>query len=319
LIGIKIIFIAGLKFGYECLKALCEHNMIIDAVFTLSTKYKNRSGYISFDNIKKYGVPVYEVDNINDAENVEIIKQLNPDIIFIAGWSFLIGKEILSIPKLGCIGQHPSLLPKHRGNAPIPWAIIMGLTKTGTTLFYLSDNVDSGDIVGQKEIRINLEDNAEILYEKITQSTIELYLEIIPKLKDRTAPRIPQDEKRSYVMPKRTPQDGIIDWDKISISLYNWIRGLSKPYPGAFTFLGEDKIFVWNAKYLKNNSYNGIIYNADHSFKPGEIIEIMEEGLIVATGDGAIFLNELQKDGEIEMDFSDFVKLKSIKKGMTFY
>jgi len=132
--------------------ALCEHNVVIDAVFTLSNKYKNRSGYISFGNIKKYGVPVYEVDNINDAENVERIKQLNPDVIFVAGWSFLIGKGILSMPKLGCIGQHPSLLPKHRGNAPIPWAILMGLTKTGTTLFYLSDNVDSGILWGKRKL-----------------------------------------------------------------------------------------------------------------------------------------------------------------------
>lgn len=314
----KIIFIAGLNFGYKCIKNLIENNVTIDAVFTLSSKYKDRSGFVSFDGIKQCGVPVYEVENINDVENIKVIKRLNPDVIFVAGWSFLVGKEILSIPRLGCIGQHPSLLPKHRGNAPIPWAIIMGLTKTGTTLFHLTDDADAGDIVAQKEIGIGFDDTAETVYEKVTQSTIELYLDVITKLKHGNALRIPQDSRKANIMSRRTPQDGIIDWNKMTISLYNWIRGLSHPYPGAFTFLNDVKIYVWNAKYLKNNKYNGEIYNLNCIKQPGEILEIVAEGLIIATGDGAILLTELQKEGENILKLSNSVKLKYIENGMIF-
>lgn len=314
----KIIFIAGLNFGYKCVKALIENNVTIDAVFTLSSKYKDRSGFVSFNGIKQCGVPVYEVDNINDVENIKVIKRLNPDVIFVAGWSFLVGKKILSIPRLGCIGQHPSLLPKHRGNAPIPWAIIMGLTKTGTTLFHLTDDADAGDIVAQKEIGIGFDDTAETVYEKATQSTIELYLDVITKLERGNAPRTPQDSKKANIMPRRTPQDGIIDWNKMTISLYNWIRGLSHPYPGAFTFLNDFKIYVWNAKYLKNNEYDGKIYNYNCIEPPGKILEVVAEGLIVATGDGAILLTELQKEGEKILKLSDSLKLKSIENGMIF-
>jgi len=318
---VKIVFIAGLKFGYECVKSVIDGGWDVVGVFTLSEKFKDRSGYVSFDGLKEYNPPIFEVDDINQKENVEKIKNLDPDVIFVVGWSFIVCDEILKIPELGCIGQHPSLLPKHRGNAPIPWSVIIGATRSGTTLLHLIDEVDAGDIVGQKEFKIHFNDYAEDVYDKALNATIELYREVLPHLADGTARRTPQDHKRADIMPRRQPQDGIIDWNKMPIFQYNWIRGLSHPYPGAFTYLGEEKVYIWRAIFLENDEYNysafskGIKYYSDVR---GEVLDIVDKGLIVSTGDGAILLTGLQKDGEEELDGCEFAKQYKIGEGVVF-
>ena len=162
----RIVFIAGLEEGYKCIKHVIEDGWDVVGVFTLSEKFKDRSGYVYFDDLMKNGIPIYKVDDVNSVNNIEKLRKLNCDIIFVIGWSFIICEEIIDIPKLGCIGNHPTLLPKHRGNAPIPWAIIMGLTKSGTTWFHFEKDVDAGDIVGQREFKINLEDTAKDVYNK---------------------------------------------------------------------------------------------------------------------------------------------------------
>lgn len=311
----RIVFIAGLKFGYECVKSVIEDGWNVVGVFALSEKFKDRSGYIPFDGLKKYKAPIFKVDDINQKENVEKIKDLNPDVIFVIGWSFIVGDEILKIPKLGCIGQHPSLLPKHRGNAPIPWAIIMGLTKSGTTLLHLIDEVDAGDIVGQKEFKIDFKDYAEDVYDKALNATIELYKEVLPQLKDGTAQRTPQDHEKADIMPRRRPQEGLIDWDKMPVAQYNWIRGLSHPYPGAFTYLDKDKVYVWKAIFLENNEYGGKSYYSEIG---GKILDIIPDGLILSTGDGAILLTMVQKEGGEKSEGHGFAKKYNLRKGAIF-
>jgi len=311
----RIVFIAGLKFGYECVKSVMENGWDVVGIFTLSEKFKDRSGYVPFDGLKKYKVPIFKVDDINQKENIEKIKDLDPDVIFVIGWSFIVGDEILKIPKLGCIGQHPSLLPKHRGNAPIPWAIIMGLTKSGTTLLHLIDEVDAGDIVGQKEFKIDFKDYAEDVYDKALNATIELYKEVLPQLKDGTVQRTPQDHEKADIMPRRRPQDGLIDWNKIPVAQYNWIRGLSHPYPGAFTYLDKDKVYVWKAIFLENNEHGGESYYSEIG---GEILDIIPDGLILSTGDGTILLARVQKEGGEELEGQGFAKKYKIRKGVIF-
>ena len=313
--NIKIVFIAGLKFGCECVKSVMEDGWNVVGVFALSEKFEDRSGYVPFDGLKKYKVPIFKVNDINQKENVEKIKDLNPDVIFVIGWSFIVGDEILKIPKLGCIGQHPSLLPKHRGNAPIPWAIIMGLTKSGTTLLHLIDEVDAGDIVGQKEFKIDFKDYAEDVYDKALNATIELYKEVLPQLKDGTVQRTPQDPEKADIMPRRRPQEGLIDWDKMPVAQYNWIRGLSHPYPGAFTYLDKDKVYVWKAIFLENNEYGGKSYYSEIG---GKILDIIPDGLILSTGDGAILLTMVQKEGGEELEGHWFAKKYNLRKGAIF-
>ena len=308
----KIIFISALEFGYRCIEAVLKSGWNVGAIFTMDDNIiKNASGYVSFDGLKKYNVDIYKVSDINDNSVISRIKSISPDVIIVLGWSQIVSNEIISIPKLCCLGHHPTLLPKHRGNAPIPWSIIMGLKKSGITFFHLIDKVDAGDIFAQKEFDITLEDNAYSVYQKAINATIDLLnTEILPKLERGIVIRIPQDEKRASYWPKRRPEDGIIDWNMSTINLYNWIRGLSHPYPGAFTYISDKndlKLTIWEAKLI----------DSDYRGKPGEILKISDEGIIIGTGDGCLLITRVQPENDIEMSAVDFATKYNIVERIT--
>jgi methionyl-tRNA formyltransferase len=180
----KIIFISGVKFGFDVLESILEKNWKIIASFSyLPEKKKFYSDYANFENLaKKYGVIHKQVNNINDKENIDLIKKINPDLILVIGWSQLLKKEIIDIPKLGVIGSHPTELPKYRGRAPIPWSIIKELKKSALTFFYIQEGIDNGDIIIQKQFEITDMDDASSLYEKMTSLGKNMLSEILPLL-----------------------------------------------------------------------------------------------------------------------------------------
>lgn len=301
----RILLISGVEMGWQCAKALLEKKMGLVSVFSLPESMSGRSGYKDFSELgRKYGIEVNKFEDVNCPESVSRIRSIAPDLILVIGWSGIIGEEILKIPKRGVIGHHPTLLPKHRGNAPIPWTLINGLTKSGVTLFYLEKEIDNGLIVGQREFDVDFDDDAASLYSKATETTISLLFDVLPGIENSTLKAIAQDKKKSSRWGKRKPEDGIIDWNCMSIYLYNWIRGLTHPYPGAFTFLGEKKLFIWKAtisEYIKSGT-------------PGEILDSQGK-LLVKTGDGALSIKIIQLEGEKEMEAAEFVKIHKIKPG----
>lgn len=298
---LKVVFVSGVKLGYDCLRRILEIGFKVEHVFSYPENLSERSGYVDFSQIcDKYGVGLTKTGDINSKNNVDVIERIAPDVILVIGWSSIIGKEILSIPKLGVIGHHPTLLPKHRGNAPIPWTLINGLTKSGITLMFLENEIDKGDILIQKEFDVELEDDAASIYEKATLKTIDALTEILPKLESGNYERIPQDPKRASVWKKRRPEDGIIDWNSMSICIYNWIRGNTYPYPGAFTFVGDRKLFVWKARI------SGLEI-AVQGMPPGKMV-CMGDKLFVKTGDGILEILCLNFEGDEEMDASKFIK-----------
>jgi len=295
---LKIVYISGVKLGYDCLKSLIENNYNIEHVFTYSEDKKDRSGYIDFSDLcNENNIQISKVENINDEKNIELIKKINPDVIFVIGWSSLIGEEILDLPKIGVIGHHPTLLPKHRGNAPIPWTLINGLTKSGITFMFLDKDIDKGDILIQKEFDVGFDDDANSLYNKITDVSIDTLLEVLPSLEKGSYNKIKQDSNKKSIWKKRKPEDGIIDWNSMTIYLYNWIRGLTHPYPGAFSFLENKKLFIWKA----------IISNEKFDLIPGQM-KIKNNSLFVKTGDGCLEFLKLQFEGEEELNVDDFIK-----------
>jgi len=182
-------------------------------------------------------------------------------------------------------GMHPTLLPRHRGRAPIPWALLSGLARTGVTLFEILDaTADSGLIVGQRVVDIAPDETATTLFEKISDAHIELVREYVPRLLGWSAPRFPQDERRASTWPKRVPEDGIIDWDTRAAYLNDWVRAQTRPYPGAFTWFGDDKIVVWRASAVD-------LYVEAPA---GLIVTQRPEGVIVACGEGGLVLEEVE-------------------------
>jgi len=257
----------------------------------------DRSGQCRFDDLAHaLGARLIESADVNDRATIAAIAELTPDSIFVVGWSQLVGKEFIACASRGVFGMHPTLLPRHRGRAAVPWAILSGLATTGVTLFEIVDpTADSGPIVGQVEVAIHSEDTATTLYERLADAHEELVRMYVPVLARGDAPRLPQDQTRASVWPKRTPPDGIIDWYTRAPYLYDWVRAQTRPYPGAFTFLRDRRLVVWRAS-LVADSAPGVA---------GTVIEQRDSGVVVACGEGGLLLEEVQADGDVPVVAAD--------------
>ena len=276
--------------GRECLEAAAESGAEIVGVVTWPGPIDpTRSGHCSFGEVAaRLGAPLHETRDVNSEETLDAIASMKPEWIFVVGWSQLVRDDFIAIVRGdGVFGMHPTLLPRHRGRAPIPWAILSGLARTGVTLFQILDaTADSGLIVGQRVVDIAPDETATTLFEKISNAHVELIREYVPRLRMGTAPRFLQDEARASSWPRRTPADGIIDWETRATYLYDWVRAQTRPYPGAFTFLGDEKVIVWGARPVE----------LERPAPAGTIVEITVAGPIVACGEGALLLEEIQTD-----------------------
>jgi methionyl-tRNA formyltransferase len=273
--------------GRDCLAAAAQAGAEVVAVVTLPGPVEpDRSGQCSFDEIAaELGARLIETADVNSRETIAALRETEPDMIFVVGWSQLVQDEFIRLPAQGVFGMHPTLLPKHRGRAAIPWAILSGLAKTGVTLFEISDgSADSGAIVGQVEVPISRDETAKTLYAKVTEAHIELVRRYVPELLDGSASRIPQDTRRASAWPKRTPADGIIDWETRAPYLYDWVRAQTRPYPGAFTYLGDDKVVVWRARPI----------DVDAGVAAGTIVGHEGDMAVVACGEGGLVLEEVE-------------------------
>ena len=314
----RVIFIGVVDIGWHCLKALLESRANIVGIFTadkdemVKRSKMHPSYFAEFEGLaSQYGVPLIKLRNLSLPLDRGKIAELRPDLIFCIGWPQIIRREFLQIPRYGWIGIHPTLLPERRGGAPINWCLIDGLSKSGVTLFYFDEGVDSGDIISQKEFKITLNDTAQTLLTKVTQIAVRLLKENYPLLERKEAPRIPQDDAKATYTRRRRPEDGIIDWSTSSLSIYNWIRALTLPFPGAFTYWDEKKVIIWESELLKG-------YKPRFDTQPGEILgPLNKRGAIVATGDSCILVKTIQVEGESDhMRGDEFIYRFGITSGI---
>jgi methionyl-tRNA formyltransferase len=273
--------------GRDCLEAAAKSGAEIIGVVTLPGPLDpNRSGQCSFDEVAaRHGAVLVETADVNAESTLDAIRGLEPELIFVVGWSQLVREPFIALAREGVFGMHPTLLPRHRGRAPIPWAILSGLARTGVTLFEIVDaSADSGAIVGQVAVDIAPDETAATLFARVADAQVELIRVYVPQLLARTAPRLPQDMRRASSWPKRVPADGIIDWETRAPYLYDWVRAQTRPYPGAFTFLGDEKVVVWRARPVE----------LDDAAPAGTIVATRPEGPVVACGQGALLLEEIE-------------------------
>ncbi|HEY6836265.1 MAG TPA: methionyl-tRNA formyltransferase [Gaiellaceae bacterium] len=282
----RLVWVSFDVMGRDCLAAAAEAGADVVGVVTLPGPVDpDRSGQCSFEGIAgRLGARLIETADVNSPDTIAAIREVDPDLIFVVGWSQLVLDEFIGLPQHGVFGMHPTLLPRHRGRAAIPWAILSGLAKTGVTLFEIADGTaDSGAIVGQVEVPIEPDETATTLYEKVTAAHLDLVREFVPRLLDGTAEREAQDTRRASSWPKRTPADGIIDWETRAPYLHDWVRAQTRPYPGAFTYLGEDKLVVWRARPVE----------LDEAAPAGTVVAV-DGGPVVACGEGGLVLEELE-------------------------
>ena len=300
----KSVVFAYHDIGCTAIKILIEMGEEISAVFTHDDDPKEN---VWFGSVKKLAeslkIPVFCPENPNRPEWIQKIKAMKPDIIFSFYYRQMISEEILAIPPKGALNLHGSLLPKYRGRAPVNWVLVNGEKETGVTLHVMVKKPDAGDIVAQKKIRIDEQDNALTLYQKLVPLTREILIETVPQLAKGTAKKIPQDHSKATYFGGRKPEDGKIDWSKSSDEIFNLIRAVTDPYPGAFTYINGKKILIWWGKCLIEN-IQGV---------SGKIVSL--NPLKVCCGKGTLEIDKIQGEDQDEIDGKIWAKNNSIKIG----
>lgn len=290
----KVCFIGTVEFSKNALLQLIDLGVDFCGVVSNSTNKVN-SDFAALKPICKLNnIPFHDTKNINSETSVAWIKEGKPDIIFCFGWSQLIKKQLLELAPMGVVGFHPSLLPKNRGRHPIIWALALGLKKTGSTFFFMDEGADSGDILSQKEVSIDYEDDAECLYKKITLTALEQIKEFVPKLQTHDFQRIKQNHTEANIWRKRGMADGKIDFRMSSRAIYNQVRALTKPYIGAHIESNGENIQIWRVKEHECTQSN---------LEPGKVLKVMDNKILVKSYDGVILIEQhefktLPKEGD---------------------
>jgi methionyl-tRNA formyltransferase len=295
----KIFLFLGSRRGYAVLQKLIEIKAQISGILCLVEDAHEEQFHPKITAIaNEHQIPIFYTNAVKPAEYGAVLQQIKPDVAFAIGWRYLINKAAYSLPAKGTLILHDSLLPRYRGFAPMNWAIINGESKTGVTLFYIAEGVDCGPIVEQLSTDIGLHDTAKTVDAKIIALYERIIIESLPLIESGTVESIPQDENQATYTCKRTPEDGEINWNNTALQIYNLIRGLTHPFPGAYTSLHGKKIYIWEAE-LPEHEENYV------SSIPGRIVGKRNGKIEVLTGKGILRLGRLQYDGEAEQDASN--------------
>ncbi len=291
----RILFFCYSEVGYECLSLLLERG---DNIVALITHEDNPSEKIWFKTpavaAREKGIPVFAPENVNTPEWREKIAALAPDLILSVYYRHMIGTRILAMPRLGAFNMHGSLLPRYRGRAPINWAVLHGEPRLGMTLHRMVAAPDAGAIVDQDGVEIGPRDTAEQAFRKVLPCARRVLARQIDALLAGTACETPQDDAQATYFGGRKPEDGRIDWRQTSQQIFNLIRAVTDPYPGAFTDVGGARLMVWWAEPETPAT-------AQRCGRPGEILSTAP--LVVATGDGALELTRTEWRGAVPPDF----------------
>ncbi len=312
----NIIFMGTPDFAKETLEAVYNAGHQILGVVTNPDRPKGRGMKLVASPVKEYAISknlkIYQPEKIkNNIDFIEEMKNLEPDVICVVAYGKILPKEILEIPKLGCINVHGSLLPKYRGAAPIQWAVLNGDKTTGITTMYMDVGMDSGDIILKEETEIGENETTGELWDRLAKIGAKLLVKTLEKIEDGTAPRIPQDNNFS-IAPMLDKEMSKIDWkNKSANEIKNLVRGLD-PIMGTYSYLNGKKIKIWKVEALpekntENNLENGTVIKSDS-----------KDGLYIKCKDGIIKVIEIQGENSKRMNIQDFLRGNNIEVGTRF-
>ena len=288
----RVVFMGTPDFAIHSLKALLEDDTFeIVAVVTQPDKSRGRSKKLTYCPTKDFainaGLKVYCFENIRDKENVEILKELNPDVMVTAAYGQILSQKVLDVPKVGCINVHGSLLPQYRGAAPIQWAIVNGEKQTGITTMLTERGLDCGDILLREVVDIGENETAGELFDRLSILGGEILVKTLHGLLNDTIVPEKQNNEEATHFPMLTKQDGRIHWNKTALEVKNLIRGVN-PWPGAYAYYKEIMIKIWSCEVVDMNG------------ECGEVLMAKDE-LIIACEQGALKIIEMQIPGKKRM------------------
>ena len=295
----RILYMGNKNRGVVCLQALLDHGEDIVGVvappdFKIEPWYKSLKEFA----IEK-GLPVLQPANVNSSKFVQKVRNINPDLIVLAGYNQIIRKNIIEIPEKGVLNLHGGKLPEYRGASTLNWMIINGETEGGVAIIFVDEDIDTGGIVLQKHFEIKLQDTINDVVDKTDQIFPHLLIEAIEKIESNTAQVIPQHLEEGTYYHSRRPRDGEIDWNRYSAKqVYDLVRALTHPYPGAFTYFDGKKLFIWKTSLLKED-IRGI---------PGRVCRRRSGGVAVVAVDRALLVESVQLESGNECNANDFFR-----------
>ena len=305
----KIVVMGYHNIGYTCLEKLLEMGADIKAVVTHADSPGENIWFkavrdLAFENC----LPVYQPPKVNDPRMVTAVRRMKPDVIFSFYFRQILKEELLGIPRIGAFNLHGSFLPSYRGRCPVNWVLLNGEKETGVTLHRMEIKPDRGSIVAQRAVKIDFSDSALTLFGKLTGAAARLIGEVYPLMLKGEIPGVEQDHSRASYFGGRKPEDGLIDWSRGAVEIYNLVRAVTFPYPGAFTNLAGRKLYIWWAEPDEEAAMG--------EEKPGEILRSHRgEGIAVATGKGALTIKKAQREGDEEMEGEKLESLLGITPG----
>jgi methionyl-tRNA formyltransferase len=248
-------------------------------------------------------IPTITPDDPNTPEVAAWAEALKPDILFSFYYRQLLKPPLLTLAKKGAFNLHGSLLPKYRGRAPVNWAILEGATETGLTLHEMIEKPDAGDIVAQEAVPIGENDTAKTVFDRLVPLVPKILGGALPLLEAGTAPRKKQDETQATIRRGRGPEDGRIDWSQPAPVVHNLVRAVTRPYPGAFTYLHGEKVLIWKGHVWRGTPFKGV-----DSFRRGRILGPLDGGIGVHTGAGCYVVTVAELAGKPDQPPAAFLK-----------
>lgn len=292
----RIVFMGTPEFAVPCLSALVEKHEVL-AVFTQPDKPKGRKQILTPPPVKeealKHNIPVYQPKTLKDGEAFKLLSEIKPDVIIVVAYGKILPRNVLDLPKYGCINVHASLLPKYRGAAPIQWSVILGEKETGVTTMQMDDGIDTGDMLKSAALTIGENETADELHDRLSSLGAKLLIETLESVENGTVTRTKQDEGLSNYAPMLSKDISPLDFTCVAQAVHNKVRGLNS-WPSATAVMDGKRIKIHKTRL------------AEGSGKSGEIISL--EPFVVACGYGAVEILELQPEGKKKMTAADFLR-----------
>ena len=305
----KIVFMGTPDFAVGALEALVEAGHEVVAVVTQPDKPKGRGKEMQQTPVKacalKYNIEVFQPVKIKTPEAVEVLRGYDADLFVVAAFGQILSKEILDMPKFGCVNIHASLLPKYRGAAPIQWAILEGEKETGVTIMQMNEGLDTGDMLTKVIVPIEENDTGESLFDKLAQAGAKLLVETIPQMEAGTLKPEPQDDSLSTYAKMIKKEMGLIDWKKEAVVLERLVRGMNS-WPSAYTHFNGKTLKIWEAG----------VENAETTAEPGTVVEVTKNRIKVQTGRDLLVLKQIQLEGKKRMDVAAFLLGYKVEEGI---
>jgi methionyl-tRNA formyltransferase len=308
---VRVVFVGVVNSAKPALDALVSCGADIAGLFTVdlghmvATSSMERQYFVDFGpTAEELGIPLRNIKNIND--HADEIRSLKPDYMYIIGWPQIVRREVLSIAP--CIGLHPAPLPKRRGGAPLNWQIIDGETQSAVSLLRLGEGVDDGDLLIQIPFSIGRTDYISDVMDCVCELTRLAVEKTYPLLATGKESWTPQDHSQATVTRRRRPENGLINWNDSSVRIYNLVRAVSHPFPGAFTYLDHQMVKIWRASVPLG-------YRPKVRALPGELLDFVEGAVVVSTRDYCLGLTELQIGGTVYSSESELEKAYAMMIG----